>query len=96
MPHAQQQSHAVTLWRGQNILPIGLKFVGLAEPQGTESLRIRFSLDLDKLLDIPLSAKSLADLVHVLSPLHGIDQDLPDATNEKIAYLRGQGLIADE
>ena len=81
--------YAVTVRKGHGTLPIGLKFVGLAKSRGVEKVRIRFSLDHDKVLDIPLSAEALSDVVQALSPLHGTP---PEAVDEELADLKSKGL----
>lgn len=92
MPNFQPQ-YAVTVRRGHGTLPIGLKFSGLAKSRGVEKVRIRFSLDYDKVLDIPLSAEALADLIQTLSPLHGTP---PKAVDEELADLQLKGLRIEE
>jgi hypothetical protein len=92
----QRPQHDVIVRRGhRGNLPVDLKFAGLVAPQGIEIIRIRFSLDLDKELDLPLSAETLADLMQVLAPLDGKS---PAQMPEEIAYLRDHlGVrIADE
>jgi hypothetical protein len=91
MPNLQPQ-HAVVVLRGPNCLPIDLKFVGLVRSQGTEVVRIRFSLDHDKLLDLPLSAEALADLVQPLSSLHG---KTPEQMPGEVEYLRQCGGVLE-
>jgi hypothetical protein len=66
-------------------VPSDLAFEGLALPQGTEIIRIRFSRDRGTTLDIPLSAEALADLVQVVSSLHGTP---PDRMPAELEYLR--------
>jgi hypothetical protein len=67
------------------ILPADLMFEGLARPQGTETIRIRFSRERNTSLDIPLSAESLAVLVQVMSSLHGTPAE---EMAEELEYLR--------
>jgi hypothetical protein len=67
------------------ILPDDLMFEGLAHPQGTEIIRIRFSRGRNTLLDIPLSAESLAVLVQVMSSLHGTPAK---KMSEELEHLR--------
>ena len=87
---AQKPQHAVTVPRGhRGNLPIDLKFAGLVALQGVEIIRIRFSLDLDKELDLPLSAETLADLIQALGQLHGRS---PATMPEGIADLRARGV----
>jgi hypothetical protein len=88
MPHPQPQ-YAVAVRRGHGCLPIDLKFVSLVQSQGVETIRIRFSLDRDKTLDLPLSAETLAALAYVLGPLRGIE---PRALGDEIADLAMKGL----
>ncbi len=57
------------------VLPDDLRFEGLVPPQGTETVRIRFSRKRETTLEIPLSAEALALLVRCLGPLHGIPAD---------------------
>ena len=85
--------YGLSMRRGHGCLPIGLKFVGLVRSQGTETVRIRFSLDHDKLLDLPLTAEALAGLVQPLSALHG---KTPEELPEEVAYLREIGGVFDE
>lgn len=74
-----QPRYDVTVRPGLGSLPIGLRFVGLIQTQGIETLRIRFALDHDKLLDLPLSAEALVALVQPLSALRGKGPDeIPD------------------
>jgi hypothetical protein len=87
MPIPQPQ-YSVTVRRGHGCLPIGLKFEGLVRSQGIETIRIRFSLDHDKILDLPLSAEALAALVQPLSALHG---RTPDQLPKEIEHLRQNG-----
>lgn len=54
---------------GSYSLPDGLGFLGLARPRGAETVRIRFGAKPAKILDIPLSADTLAALASALSPL---------------------------
>ena len=65
MPNLQTK-YAVTVRRGHGSLPIGLKFVNLVRSQGVETIRIRFSLNHDKVLDLPLSADTLAELARIM------------------------------
>ena len=91
MPNPEPK-YVVTVRRGHGCLPIDLKFVGLARSQGVETIRIRFSLDRDKLLDLPLSAEALAALVQPLSSLHGLTPaQLPD----ELEHLRLCGGVMD-
>jgi hypothetical protein len=69
------------------ILPADLMFEGLARPQGTETIRIRFSRGRNTLLDMPLSAQSLAELVQVMSSLHGTSAE---KMADEFEYLRLQ------
>ena len=78
----------VTVRPGRSSLPIGLKFVGLFRSEGTETVRIRFALDHDKLLDLPLSAEALAALVQPLYWLHGKAPDELPAELESLGVLR--------
>lgn len=60
------------------ILPADLKYVGLAAPQGAETVRIRFSRGVGTRLDFPLSQETLCDLIRTLHPLFGtVAEDLP-------------------
>jgi hypothetical protein len=69
-------------------LPTDLEFVGLSRGRGTGIIRIRFRRGHATTLDIPLSAKTLADLVQAISPLHGT---LPDDMTQEIESLHQQG-----
>ena len=84
---------AVAVLRGQNNLPVVEQFESLVESQGAEALRIRFSLSRGRVLDLPLSAEALADLVQPLSALRGV---MPEKIDEGIAHLRDLGLISPE
>jgi hypothetical protein len=88
-----QTQYAVTLRRGHGCLPIGLRFVGLFRSQGIETIRIRFSLDHDNTLDLPVSADTLAALVQPLSSLHGLP---PDKLLDEREHLRMTGGVSDE
>jgi hypothetical protein len=85
------QSRDVVILQGQNNLPVVETFESLVESQGEEAIRIRFSLGHRRTLDLPLSAKALADLVQPLSCLRGTT---PEKVAEAIAYLRQLGLIS--
>lgn len=75
-------------------LPEDLMFEGLARPQDKETARLRFSRGRNTLLDIPLSAESLAVLVQVMSSLHGI---IPEKLAGELEYLRKiHGYLDDE
>jgi hypothetical protein len=91
MPNPEPK-YAVTLRRGHGCLPIDLKFVGLVRSQGVETIRIRFSLDRDKLLDLPLSAETLAALVQPLISLRGLT---PDQLPDELEHLRLCGGVLD-
>jgi len=82
----------VVVRRGLGSLPIGLRYVGLVRSEGVETVRIRFSLDRDKLLDLPLSAEVLAQLAQFLGNLHG---KLPEQMSDEIEYLRQMGGIQE-
>jgi hypothetical protein len=71
-PRTAATPRALTVLRGRNNLPVVEQFEGLVESQGAEALRIRFSLSHGRLLDLPLSAAALADLVQPLSALRGV------------------------
>jgi hypothetical protein len=88
MPNLQTK-YAVTVRRGHGSLPIGLKFVNLVRSQGVETIRIRFSLNHDKVLDLPLSADTLAELAYTLGALRGVP---PENLPEEIEDLAGKGL----
>jgi hypothetical protein len=94
MPNPQKPpSRDVAILSGQNNLPVVEKFESLVESQGVEAIRIRFRLGRGRLLDLPLSAEALTDLVQPLCALRGV---IPAEMPEAIAYLRDQGLIAEE
>lgn len=90
MPNPQQP-YDVVVRRGHGSLPIGLKFLGLSRSQGIEAIRIRFSLDNNKILDMPLSAEALADLVQILQSFRG---RTPAQIPEEIDHLNHLGLIS--
>jgi len=93
MTQSQQQQYAVSVRRGHGSLPIGLTFANLVLCQGTETIRIRFSLDRDKLLDLPLSAETLSELAHALHPFHRLP---PDQIASEIDDLCRKGSIAKD
>ena len=84
-----QPQYDVVVRRGHGSLPIDLKFECLAGSRGVETLRIRFSLGPDRVLDLPLSAETLADLANALTPLHRIP---PTKIPEELADLQQKGL----
>ncbi len=88
-----QPQYAVAMRRGHGYLPIDLKFVGLVRSQGVETVRIRFSLDHDKLLDLPLSAEVLAALTQILSSFRGV---LPEKLPDAVEQLRQDGVVSDD
>lgn len=63
--------HTVITRPGRNCLPTGLRSPRLAEKRGTEIIRIRFSLDQNKSVDLPLTAETLEQLAQILGPFHG-------------------------
>jgi hypothetical protein len=70
-------------------LPDDLRFSGLARPRGTEIVRIRFSRGHATTLDIPVSAETLVELAHALTPLYG---SVPEEVKENLADLQKKGL----
>lgn len=56
---------------GWHSLPGDLGFVGLVRPQGNEAVRIRFFREPAIVVDLPLSAETLVELVRALAPLSG-------------------------
>jgi len=75
--------------RGRYYLPADLKFLSLVRSEGKEIVRIRFCRDGGTELDLPVSAETLADLVQLLSPLHG---SLPSELATELADLQSKGL----
>lgn len=75
-------------------LPDDLTFVTLVRAAKTKTVGIRLSRDRDITLDIPLSAKTLADLIHALGHMYGTTpEDLPEKIEE---YRLQGGPISDE
>jgi hypothetical protein len=67
---------------GHRALPEGLEFLCLARSRGGEALRLRFRRDVDRrvVVDLPVSAETIARLVQELSLFRDvIPQDVPDA-----------------
>jgi hypothetical protein len=87
-----QLQYSVIVLRGQNNLPVADAFLGLFHSQGTETIRVRFSLGRGKLLDLPMSAEVLANLVQHLSGLRGFS---PETVQEGIVEARARGLISE-
>ena len=87
------QRYDVSVRRGLGSLPIGLRFQNLIRSQGTETIRIRFSLDPGKLLDLPLSAETLSELAHALRPFFGV---LPARLADEVDDLAKKGSIATD
>jgi len=56
---------------GWYVLPLAERCVALAPPLGLEVARLRFDLGADRVLDLPLSPQSLAELARALAPLIG-------------------------
>lgn len=79
--------------KGRNNVPTLEKFEGLFLPEGTETARIRFRVGRDRLLDLPLSAEALADLVQLLCGLRGFS---PEKVAEGIAEARALGLFSED
>jgi len=68
VPRVRPPQHPVSTRAGQNTLPTGLKFVSRVLPQSTtEALRIRFALDRDRTIDLPLTAETLIEMARALS-----------------------------
>jgi len=63
-------------------------YAGLVRSQGREIVRIRFSLDLDKSLDLPRTAETLAYLAQFLGCLGG---KVADEMPTEIEALRQNG-----
>ena len=74
-------------------LPADLRFVGLIPSAGTETIQIRFSRDYATVLDFPLSAETLVDLIHALVPLYG---DTRERVLEELEILRQRGGLPKE
>lgn len=53
---------------GHYTLPDGLRFVGLLDAEGIEAARIRLTLGLAIVLDLPVSAETLSALSRSLIP----------------------------
>ena len=78
MTNAQPRNLGL-LQPGRYNLPTDLRFISLVASQGTEIIRIRFSRGPATILDLPLSAATLADLVQFLCPLHGhTKEEMPE------------------
>jgi hypothetical protein len=54
---------------GWYVLPVAKRCVALAPPLGTEVARLRFDLGADRVIDLPLSPQSLAELARALGPI---------------------------
>ena len=72
--------------------PDGVAFVNLVVLAGGEKVHIRFSRGPNILLDLPLSAESLEQLIQLLGPLHGIPQQL---LPPELETLRKQGAVLE-
>jgi hypothetical protein len=87
----QRPPHDVVTLQGRNNLPISEKFEGLFRPEGKETARIRFRARRGRLLDLPLSAEALADLVQLLCSLRGFSPE----TSHGLAYLEERQVFSD-
>jgi hypothetical protein len=74
-------------------LPSDLRFAGLIRSRGTEIIRIRFSRGPATVLDLPVSAELLSDLVQALHPLYGTP---PEEMNDALGTLQKQGAIREK
>jgi len=54
---------------GWYVLPVAERCVALAPPLGLEVARLRFDLGADRVVDLPLSPQSLAELARALGPI---------------------------
>ncbi len=54
---------------GWYVLPLAERCVALAPPLGGEVARLRFDLGADRVVDLPLSPQSLAELARALGPI---------------------------
>jgi len=70
-------------------LPDDLRFQCLARSRGKEIIRIRFARGPATILDLPVSAETLAALARALVPLHG-------QVAEELADLQKKGLQLEE
>jgi hypothetical protein len=70
-------------------LPDDLEFQNLVRPQRKELIRLRFRRERGTTLDLPLSAKAVADLLQTIGLLHG---KLPEELSAALHELSLSGL----
>jgi hypothetical protein len=89
MPNYPQEKLGLLRQPCHYSLPDDLRFQCLARSRGKEIVRIRFSRGPATILDLPVSAETLAALAHALTPLHG-------NVAEELADLQKKGLRLEE
>jgi hypothetical protein len=69
-------------------LPDDLRFVTLVRAADKGTIKIRFSRPRDTTLDLPVSAETLADLIHAMGHMYGTP---PNEIPQVIENYRQQG-----
>jgi hypothetical protein len=88
MAYLKQQQLHLSMRSCRYTVPNDLSFVGLVRGADAKSASIRFSRDRDITLDIPLSAETLAHLIHALGHMYGTP---PERLAEEIEDYRLKG-----